>query len=87
MNYALECKAVLHQHGDMESTMLIEINVSNINQWILFCRRYQQRLINKQKIPVDKQWARTEEKQSHTFMQYLYNRLAEYKKMYPHKFS
>ena len=87
MNYELECKAVLHQHGDTKSTMLTnEINIVNINQWILFCRRYQQRLINKQSTLVDKQWASVEERQSNIFMQYLYHRLAEYKKMYPYKF-
>lgn len=48
MDYELECKEVLHQHGDTESITLKEINVININQWILFCRLYQQRLINKQ---------------------------------------
>lgn len=87
MNYDDECKEVLHQHGDIESmTLTSNINVANINQWILFCRRYQQRLINKQKTLVDKQWARAEEKQSNIFMQYLHHRLAEYKKMYPYKF-
>jgi hypothetical protein len=67
-DYIVECKALLHQHGDLECDGLsYNITASNKHRWVAFFRRIQIHLNNRRKIPDDSQWARKEEQEVNLF--------------------
>lgn len=71
-DYIVECKALLHQHGDLQSDGLsFNITASNKHRWVAFFQRIQMRLNNHRKIPDDSQWARQEQQELNLFLRHF----------------